>query len=159
MLEILLNGKNVALIDEADETLVKAFHWHVKNLKHKKLKYAVTYTPAPLFMHRLILGVSVPQGIEHIDHNGLDNRRKNLRISTTKEEDRQTPNSERRPYSHYHGVWKTPSDRWAAKISYGGQQRHIGTFKTAKLAASAYDSYARTFHGANAKLNFTEVSR
>jgi hypothetical protein len=157
MIEILLNGRNVALIDDSDETLVKAFHWYVKNLKHKQLRYAVTYKPSSLYMHRLILG-EMTQKIEHINGNGLDNRHKNLRICTTKEEDRQTPNSERRPYSNYIGVWKTPSHRWAAKISYEGKQRHIGSFKTAKLAANAYDSYAKSFHGAKAKLNFPEVS-
>lgn len=74
-----------AIIDAKDVPLVEGRNWAVLK-RRKRLCYAVSAGKPPgpktLYMHRLILGP--PDGMEtdHINHDGLDNRRANLRACT-----------------------------------------------------------------------------
>jgi len=84
MIEIPLTQGKVALIDDEDWHLVDiGYSWRVQ--KSDRNYYAVTTVPkengkgrTTLRMHRLIVGVQ--EDIDHINHNGLDCRRSNLRI-------------------------------------------------------------------------------
>ena len=107
-----------------------------------------------VLLHRQILGVAVDAvGIEpdHKDHDGLNNRRKNLRPATRSQN---CANSRQQSgVSGFRGVGiDRKAGRWIAKIS--GQ--HIGAFNTPEEAARAYDSAAGEFFGEFATLNFPE---
>lgn len=120
-------------------------------------------------MHRLIL--NPPEGFlcDHINHNGLDNRRENLRIVTPCENTRnQLKQNKRRntsSYSQYKGVTrhgnyfttKTCSYPWAAQINSATLgHMYLGSFATEEEAAVAYDKKAREWFGEYACCNFPE---
>lgn len=106
-----------------------------------------------LFLHRTILNPSKEKVIDHIDHNGLNNRRSNLRICT------QTQNvanqRKGKGSSNFKGVyWNKREQKWRAGIGYKGKDFHLGYFKDELEAAKAYDKAAKDLWGEFAKLNF-----
>lgn len=86
-------------------------------------------------MHRLVVGAEAGDVVDHINGNGMDNRRENLRIATPQENARN-----RRPMDgSFKGV-KRAGKRWRAMIKVdGGKRLLIGDFDTAEKAAYAYN--------------------
>lgn len=165
--EVPLYGKNaagrVALVDDGDYDLVMQYRWRVYERKQAGRRglgpYAVTRITkdgrkVTLQMHVLIMGA---KGIDHINHDGLNNRRSNLRPATVAQN---TRNSRPRlgASSQYKGVhWATRDRRWRAAIKCDGKSKYLGTFWTERDAALAYDMAARELFGEYAVLNFPEI--
>lgn len=166
MLEIPLSPTHTCLIDETDLPLVKAFKWWPVSVgKNKSKHYAMTRLGGhPLAMHRLLLNAQKGQVVDHINRNGLDNRRKNLRFCTQSQNQQNRIGWLKRFANHtqespiYKGVWRSSHGgrRWEARICWENKQRYIGTFDSCDEAAKAYDEYARMFHGKYARLNFPQ---
>lgn len=100
-----------------------------------------------ILMHRQIL--NAPQGMEvdHIDSNGIDNRRANLRL-VTRTENLRSRRTFKNSGTGLKGVTFNPQNgRWKAVIN-------LGTYDTAEEAARAYDEAIRKLFGALAKTNF-----
>jgi hypothetical protein len=79
------NSDKIALIDAADYELVKNYTWSLNRSysSYKEKFYATASIPgqrATVIMHRLIMDCPKGMVVDHINHNGLDNRRVNLRI-------------------------------------------------------------------------------
>lgn len=108
-------------------------------------------------MHAIIQG-KAPKGydIDHINNNGLDNRKSNLRFAT-KSQNAQNRTKEKGKYSSdYHGVWYDKNDKsYGASIQYQYKHTYIGRFETEIDAAAAYDVHAIHYFGINAKTNGT----
>lgn len=153
----------VALIDEEDFELVAPHRWNCqeprKNGRVVAGPYATTSLSrrdhggkAPtLLMHVLIMGQPY---IDHVDGNGLNNRRSNLRPATPVQ---QAANRRMKQtgLSQYKGVALVKaSGRWLAHIYRGGTQRHLGVFASELSAAYAYDLAAREVDGEFACTNF-----
>ena len=94
--------------------------------------------------------------VDHIDHNGLNNQKKNLRLATFT----QNCQNQRRcshGTSKYKGVhWHKSCKKWAAAIRCDNKTYHLGYFKDEIAAALAYDSAARRLHKDFAALNFPD---
>ena len=108
-------------------------------------------------MHRFILGLTDPKiKVDHINHNGLDNRKSNLRFGS-----HQHNVFNRRPNLHavslYKGVrWNTQRNKWMAYITIDGKGIYLGVFDNEEDAARAYDAKATEVFGEYAYLNFPE---
>jgi len=120
--EISLTQGKVALIDDEDMELVSKHKWCVR--REPNNFYAATGVTRPsgvhtvLRMHRLIMDAPRGMDVDHINHNGLDNRRVNLRICTRTQNLR---NSRKRKgcSSRFKGVaWCKPAKKWRA-CGYG----------------------------------------
>lgn len=83
--------------------------------------------------------------IDHKNRVRTDNRWSNLREASRAENARNS--GPKRPF--FKGVKRTASkvERWQARISIGGEYKHLGVFDTAREAATAYDRAVRKFHG------------
>jgi hypothetical protein len=97
--------------------------------------------------------MNAPTGIEvdHRNHNGLDNRRSNLRLATGHQNQ-----GNRRPQGgspRFKGVYLSRS-KWVAQIRFGGSKRYLGRFTVEEDAARAYDAAARLIFGEFACTNF-----
>jgi hypothetical protein len=87
---------------------------------------------------------------DHRNGDGLDNRRRNLRVATVSQNN---ANSHSTAASGYRGVYRHAA-QWRAAISVQGQLFYPGSFDDPILAARAYDAAARKHFGEFARLNF-----
>jgi hypothetical protein len=147
----------VAIVDEADYDLVMA-HQRWKADRHGRTYYAVVNLwsggecVGAVRMHRLILPGA--EMVDHINGDGLDNRRCNLRVATNMQNQwnagRRADNS-----SGYKGVsLRRATGKWYAYIRVNGFQHSLGFHDTAEHAARARDAAALEMHGEFARLNF-----
>ena len=161
---VLLNSQThpglYALVDECDREMVERYTWHPivsKKPKHTNI-YAERRLPRGgesrgLMMHVEIMQPRDGQQVDHINGDGLDNRRSNLRIAT------QSQNNANRRISHrnssgFKGVsWAKRERRWCASIKIGGKSRGIGYFRDREEAARAYDARALELFGEFALTN------
>ena len=163
MKEIPLSQGKVALVDDEDyDRLTHLCSWHVSKVTPKnKQVYAygalqIGYKrQMPLAMHRVIMKAKSGQLIDHINGNGLDNRKENLRFCTRSEDG---ANRMAQPHSSmFKGVsFHKQTGQWKAQIKKDGKNIHIGYFRTEEAAARAYDAKAKELFGEFAQLNFTE---
>lgn len=107
-------------------------------------------------MHREIIKVDDGKFVDHINHNGLDNRKANLRPATQTENNRNRRKARRKKFgSKYKGIcWNKNEKRWTARIMYNRKSKYIGIFDDEIVAAKAYDRAAKKHHGEFAALNF-----
>jgi len=106
-------------------------------------------------MHNCI--IPVPDGyiIDHINHNGLDNRKKNVRVATQAQNARNARYPKKNCSSRYRGVWfNRQAKKWRASIVVNRKRKQIGYFKDEIQAATAYDRAAMKYFGEYAILNF-----
>ncbi len=94
--------------------------------------------------------------VDHINHNGLDNRKENLRICTVAENCRNSrPSKRKNKLSKYKGVsFDKKRKVYRVLIWHNKKQYFLGTFKNETEAAKAYDRKARELFGEFAYLNF-----
>lgn len=105
-------------------------------------------------MHRLILGEVEGRCSDHINGDGLDNQRANLRACTHTENMRNR-RKHKNNTSGFTGVhWRNSTKKWRAQIDADGRKRHLGYFDDIEEAARAYDAAALKLHGEFATLNF-----
>jgi len=126
--EILLSQGKVALVDDADFARLSLFKWH--KFEHGKTTYVITRCKMSgrrkIYIHSLIMPASKGFEIDHINGNGLDNRRENLRVVTHREnmQNRHVPKS-----SKYPGVnWNKNAKMWQSLICINRKTRHLGYF-------------------------------
>jgi AP2 domain len=163
-----LHGKKaagrVALIDNEDYELVSQHRWFIDELTRPGRDsgpYAQANIRHPdgrhttIRMHKLITGW--PQ-TDHINHDGLDNRRANLRPATGSQNLANQRTQDGRT-SSFKGVWwRSDTRKWAAMIKVNGHKRHLGDFAAEDDAACAYDVAALAAWGEYAHLNFPKES-
>lgn len=150
---------NVAIVDTAEYASLIKFPWRVLRGHNGKLYAVTSVSGRATYMHRLVAGT--PKGFEtdHINGDGLDNRRANLRVATPSQ-NRANMWKPRRPgggahTSTYKGVsWDKSRGKWQSKISHRGLCRNLGRYDSEMDAACAYDAAAITAWGAFARLNF-----
>jgi hypothetical protein len=100
------------------------------------------------YLHRFIMNLHDPKiQVDHFDHDGLNNRRSNLRIATSAENMR---NQRLHPAntSGLKGVtWDKSRRKFVARIRVNGKNQNLGGFATAELAAARYDEASLKYHG------------
>lgn len=139
MLKLPLGKTNLyTVVDASDTELVSAYKWQVKH--DGKQTYARTVINGKqVQLHRLIMGAQPGQRVDHINGNGLDNRRQNLRFCSIAQN---TMNSSKRRgcLSKYKGVtWHRAIKKWQAQIKLNGKSHYIGVFSSEREAADAYE--------------------
>ena len=155
-----LPGGENAIVDLEDYERISRFKWNINKSRHTS--YAVRTTRASegkrgnhIIMHREIL--LTDEAVDHINRNGLDNRRANLRPATRSQNSRNaSKRSDNTSGFKGVGIYK-PYGNWRARITVEtGKRITVGYFKTPLEAAIAYDEAAIKYHGEFASLNFPE---
>jgi hypothetical protein len=137
--EIPLTQGKVTLVDDEDFDYLNQFKWYAR--KSKKTFYAfrgvnINKKVIGFSLHRSIMNPPVNMEIDHINGNGLDNQKENMRIVTSRQN---AQNRHIKKSSHYVGVsWDTKSKKWFARIRVRGISRYLGSFKNEIDAAAMY---------------------
>jgi len=163
----LTQGK-YAIVDPDDFDRLNNYKWHIS--RGKNTFYAVRTTRLQkqkkrvvIKMHRQILKVPDDIFVDHINHNGLDNRKANLRPATCTQNNRNRRKLQSRPQqgrsrSKYKGLtWYKHEKRWAVRIMVDRQSKFIGYFRNEIDAAKTYDKAAKKYYGEFAVLNFPQT--
>lgn len=146
----------VAVVDDEDyERVIRAGKWSAARGRstfyaRRKARQANGQRTS-LRLHNFLTGWPL---VDHINGDGLDNRRANLREATNAQNMR-NKGLYRNNSSGFKGVsWQKECRKWQAGIRLDGTRRHLGLFLVAEDAAAAYDEAARELHGEFARLNF-----
>jgi len=156
MREIPLTRGQVALIDDEDYELVSQYKWTAQWYPRPKTFYAYrSYRKTDGTWDSRGMHTYLMDGMcDHKNHNGLDNRRSNLRLASHSENNM---NKRKRAgtSSQYKGVhWREDRQQWYACIKINRDETHLGTFTSEIEAAYAYDDAARCLFGEYAYPNF-----
>lgn len=68
------------IIDKEDQPLVEQYKWYINTPQNARTLYVANDKLGKL--HRFLTGAKEDEVVDHINRNGLDNRRENLRITT-----------------------------------------------------------------------------
>ena len=141
MKQVPLTQGYVALVDDADYGAVMAAGpWHASKAPHTVYVRRNVSRPdgsrTALLLHTFLTGWS---RVDHVNLDGLDNTRANLRLATSSQN-----LANMRPHadntSGFKGVgWSKQKRRWYAQIQVNGLRRHLGYYDNVKDAARAYD--------------------
>jgi len=154
----LTRGK-FAIVDSDDYIRLAKYKWRICKTKGKNVLYAERSVRLPngkysrILMHREVLHIREGFVIDHINRNGLDNRRANLRPATVAQNAQNS--SKRKNRSGYKGVWYAKDKRkWRAAIWHNNKREHLGYFDSPRRAALSYDAAAKKYHKEFASFNF-----
>jgi hypothetical protein len=151
--EIPLSRGLVAVVDDQDAgRILAAGRWHAypkRSTHYGKRNVWTAGRCASVWMHRFITGFPVT---DHINGDGLDNRRCNLRPASVAQNNRNA-GLRRDNTSGFKGVHPYRDGvRWVAAIRANGGTRHLGLFADPIEAARTYDEAARHHFGEFARL-------
>lgn len=158
----------IALVDDDDFEWINKKKWRVKKPQDNRTVYSMASIYIgdsrckSVYMHREIMakhfGAKSLDGmtIDHIDGNGLNNQKTNLRICTQSDNNK---NSKARSHcvSGFKGVTLLKGkQKYIARIRVDGKDKFIGSYKDPVDAAIAYDRACKKLRGEFAVLNFPE---
>jgi len=157
------HGVHTILYDDGDADKIEPYSWSIMKghgnyyyAKRNLPRRADGSRPAPLLLHRELTECPKGMMVDHVNGNGLDNRRENLRICTMSQNmmnrDKTSQNS-----TGFKGVYKTGDSKlnpYSAKIQKDKKVYCLGHYKTAEEAARVRDRKAIELHGKFAYTNF-----
>ena len=147
MKEIPLTGGGIALVDDDDYAYINQWKWHICTKQNYNTYYArrakfmgrdsggkrIVKT---VWMHREIMNAPDGYTVDHINHNGFDNRKSNMRLCTQRVNCQNRTDKSKSGYPCVYGYGK--SGKFYSKTEINGQRKYIGSFDTAKEAFDAY---------------------
>lgn len=160
MKKISLTRGESAVVDDIDYERLNKIKWALGTYRGN-IKYAVKMKRVDgrmtcILMHRMILGATAGTQIDHIDHNGLNNQRSNLRFCTTSQ-NQANRRIKRNTITGFKGVFKGDPRRtinpWFSQIGVRNKKLYLGSWPSPSLAALAYNEAAKKYFGEYAQLN------
>jgi hypothetical protein len=143
-----------AVVDVEDYERLGRYKWLAVEMGRCWYGRTLERDGKPLAMHRVIMDAPKGLFVDHIDHDGLNNRKSNLRLCTRKQ-NRRNRRPNRGGTSKYKGVhWSKSCKKYRAAISHNKKRFCLGYFRDEIEAAKAYDEAAKKFFGEFAYLNF-----
>jgi hypothetical protein len=164
MITLKLTQGKTAIIDESDEALC-VFTWCAHRMGNRY--YAHRNCPEKhgklISMHRTILECMLSRAllpgeeVDHIDHDGLNNSRSNLRL-VSRSQNNANQRKRRNCSSRFKGVcWNKQHKKWKVEIAFEYRHMYVGCFDDEVDAARAYDRSAKKIFTTFCNLNFPEA--
>lgn len=142
MRKIALTQGYIAIVDNADYKFLARWKWHAcvcpKNIYAMRSQHLPNGKCRHIMMHRVINKTPARFETDHVNGNGLDNRRKNLMtVTKSQNQAKRKPNANCR--SKHKGVyWHVQHEKWCASIQINRKRFHLGLFSNERAAAKAF---------------------
>jgi len=139
MKTIELTQGEVALVDDEDFEELNQYRWRAH--KNGNVFYAERSTRGVkprtwVSMHRTLMNAPKGMIVDHIDGDGLNNRRSNLRVVTQRQN---LQNMHTGKSSIYPGVsWHKAVGKWQSQIRINGDYKYLGLFGIEEEAYAVY---------------------
>ena len=147
MKTIPLTQGQFAIVDDADFETLSQFKWFFKRGYAVRNQYDGNYKQRMVFMHVEIINTPKDFQTDHINGNGLDNRRENLRICSAAENSR-NQKLHKNNKNLLKGVSRVHKmKKFRARIMVSGKEKHLGCFSTPEEAHAAYCEAAKKHFG------------
>ena len=155
MKKIKLTRGQFAIVDDDVYERLRKSRWYAWQHPNTGKPYAArTEKGKRVHMHRLILNAPTGLHVDHINGDGLDNRRSNLRLVTTAQNN-QNRDRYKNNTTGYKGVSQQRGrKKFRAQIYVNGRAVYLGWYETAIEAALAFDRAVRKYHGPYGCTNF-----
>ena len=147
-----------AIVDDADFDWLNQWKWWTTGGgKYKHYAQRASYPKGGgkihISMHRLVLGLTTKIECDHINGNGLDNRRSNLR-KCSKAQNACNRRPQKKKMGRFKGViWRKETKKWRAMIRHNKRLIHLGSFDDEVAAAIAYNTASLKYHKEFGRLN------
>ncbi len=143
----------VALVDDDDYERLSMLKWSA-TVKKTNIYASVYVAGKNKRMHRIIMNAPPELQVDHIDGNGLNNQKSNLRLCTNSQNSMNKGKRNENTSSKYKGVYYVKAAKsYRAEIQKDGKKKVLYGFKTQEEAALAYNKAAIELHGEFARLN------
>ncbi len=154
---VALTQEKFAMVDAEDYERVNRYKWCVSGKGNTLYAYRKDHG-RNVYLHQFLMKPRKGKVVDHIDHNGLNDRKGNLRVCNKHQN-----MLNRRPAvrsSQYKGVRRCRwNGKWYATLRHNGATIRLGPFDHEIDAAQAYDRKAYEFFGEYAYLNFPQEVR
>jgi len=123
-----------ALVDPEDYERINKYKWNAYRgyssyYSKRKIYNRKNGTERTVYMHRWLIDAPKGMMVDHINHNGLDNRKENLRLATRAENSRYSQKTKNKFSSDYKGVhYIKKVKRWRTMITFEDKTIYIGQF-------------------------------
>lgn len=148
---ILTKKKEKIYVDDNQYEKLSKFKWYIVNddsgNKYARRNGGKYPHQTAILMHREIMDPTKELQVDHIDGNGLNNQKHNLRICTNSQNAANLHRNKRNT-SGYKGVsWNIGAKKWCAEIKCNGKKYNLGYFTNPKLAHERYLEKAKEVFG------------
>lgn len=145
----------IAIVDDEDFDFVNQWKWSTIDSSPTGVCYAERgYTDKEsgkikhISMHRLIMDmIDSELTVDHIDGNGLNNQRKNLRPATKQQQAINRPLRSDNKSGHKGVYWFKSCNKWRAQIKVDGKRKSLGLYEDIEDAIKAYETAAELYYG------------
>jgi hypothetical protein len=157
-----LTQQKYAIVDPEDYERLSQYKWHINTGRGTFYAVRCVWVKSErktksIKMHRELMKIDDELYVDHINGDGLDNRKANLRAATAFQNSWNMKKLRRKCWSRYKGVtWNKRQNRWVAQIMARGKIKFLGCFTDEIEAGRAYDEAAKKFHREFAVTNFPE---
>jgi len=150
MKRITLTQNKSAIVDDEDYERLSLHTWCYDH------GYARSFDPG--YMHRFIVDVPKDKVIDHINGDGLDNRKANLRVCERWQNICNQGKSSRNTSGHKGVTWHKGAQKWMVELRAAGRRHYLGLYVDLSEAAKVYQDATEKYHGEFA-YNVTEKVR
>lgn len=147
-MEFRLNGNAIeyCIVDDEDFEKIKQHKWYLtvglSNIKYVKTHIYKNGKKTTISLHRFIINAQQGEIVDHIDGNGLNNSKQNLRICSHGFNLLYRHKKYINKTSQYIGVsWNQKDKRWISQLVINGKHYYIGSFKSETIAYQKYLEY------------------
>lgn len=120
------NTNKPFIFDLDDFEKVSKYHWYEENNGY--IRSSGKKKEDKVLLHRLVIGFPEDIGIDHINHNTLDNRKLNLRIASTSQNAMNRIKSSNNTSGMSGVVWVKSRNKWKSQIKFNGQLIFLGEY-------------------------------
>jgi hypothetical protein len=143
-----------AIVDEQDFDKIKDYKWSSIFCGKAKAPYAVSsHFGKIVYMHRIVVDAKSDQFVDHIDGNGLNNSRENLRFATTSQNNMNQSKRSDNTSGHKGISWCPDREKYQVYINIDRKRKSLGRYKTLEEAIYVRDQAVKAHYGEFAREN------